>query len=53
MRNDRASILGHFQSCHGQVNLVRFSSIIKCYRHHENQLIVFDRAVVKQEKKMP
>ena len=54
MRNNRASILGHFESCHGQANLVRFqvSSIIKFYRHHENRSIAFDRAVVKQEKNM-
>ena len=49
MRNDRASILSHFESCRGQANLVRFqvSSIIECYRRHENQSIAFDRAVVK------
>ena len=44
MRNDRASTLGHFESCHGQANLVCFqvSSIIKCYRRHENRSIAFD-----------
>ena len=35
-------ILGHFESCHWQANLVRFqvSSIIKCCRCHENRSIV-------------
>ena len=52
MRNDCASILRHFESCHVQANIVRFqvSSIIRCYRRHENRSIAFDRAVIKQDK---